>query len=171
MSVEITALVRPKDLDSTSSLTLSSVYFMFDSVGWTLPKQMTIAAFLTEVFGANYARPLSIDAALSGTLQAIKAAGTSTTLRLSTTTVEIAGNGQVTGGLTVNGTAAVATLEAGSILDSGGNIQIDSNGIGFFGTATQAKPTVTGSRGGNAALASLLTALAAFGLITNSTSA
>lgn len=32
-------------------------------------------------------------------------------------------------------------------------------------------PVVTGSRGGNAALASLLTALAGLGLITNSTSA
>ena len=34
-----------------------------------------------------------------------------------------------------------------------------------------AKPTVTGSRGANAALASLLTALANLGLITDSTSA
>jgi hypothetical protein len=32
-------------------------------------------------------------------------------------------------------------------------------------------PTITGSRGGNAALASLLTALASLGLIVNSTSA
>ena len=43
--------------------------------------------------------------------------------------------------------------------------------VGFYGTSPQAKPTVTGSRGGNAALASLLTALATLGLITDSTSA
>jgi hypothetical protein len=43
--------------------------------------------------------------------------------------------------------------------------------IGFFGAAGVSKPTVTGSRGGNAALASLLTALANLGLITDSTSA
>lgn len=43
--------------------------------------------------------------------------------------------------------------------------------IGFFGTTTALKQTVTGSRGGNAALASLLTALAAYGLITDSSSA
>lgn len=43
--------------------------------------------------------------------------------------------------------------------------------IGFYGTATAAKQTVTGSRGGNAALASLLTALAATGLLTDSSSA
>jgi len=39
---------------------------------------------------------------------------------------------------------------------------------GFFGSAPIAKPTVTGSRGGNAALASLLTQLASLGLITDS---
>ena len=42
--------------------------------------------------------------------------------------------------------------------------------IGFHGTLPQSKPTVTGSRGANAALASLLTQLAAYGLITDSSS-
>lgn len=45
--------------------------------------------------------------------------------------------------------------------------------IGFYDAATNggaAKQTVTGSRGGNAALASLLTALDALGLITDSSS-
>lgn len=42
--------------------------------------------------------------------------------------------------------------------------------IGFYGASAVAKQTVTGSRGGNAALASLLTALANLGLITDSTS-
>jgi hypothetical protein len=49
--------------------------------------------------------------------------------------------------------------------------KIDSTGIAFFAGATTAKQTVTGSRGGNAALASLLTALAAYTLITDSTTA
>jgi hypothetical protein len=43
--------------------------------------------------------------------------------------------------------------------------------LGFYGATAVAKPTVTGSRGGNAALASLLTALASLGLITDSTTA
>lgn len=43
--------------------------------------------------------------------------------------------------------------------------------IGFFGSATVPKPNITGSRGGNAALASLLTGLANLGLITDGTSA
>lgn len=46
----------------------------------------------------------------------------------------------------------------------------DDQGVSFFNKATVAKQTVTGSRGGNAALQSLLTALANYGLITDSTS-
>jgi len=46
-----------------------------------------------------------------------------------------------------------------------------SGGPGFYGTTVipASKPTVTGSRGGNAALADLLTKLASFGLITDGT--
>lgn len=45
-----------------------------------------------------------------------------------------------------------------------------SSGVGFYGVAAPAsRPAVTGSRGGNAALASLLTTLAACGIITDST--
>lgn len=42
--------------------------------------------------------------------------------------------------------------------------------VGFNNASPLAKPTITGSRGSNAALASLLTALANYGLITDSTS-
>lgn len=41
--------------------------------------------------------------------------------------------------------------------------------LGFYGATAVAKQTVSGSRGGNAALQSLLTALATLGLITDST--
>lgn len=41
--------------------------------------------------------------------------------------------------------------------------------LSFYGAAPTAKPTVAGSKGGNAALASLLTALATLGLLTDST--
>jgi hypothetical protein len=43
--------------------------------------------------------------------------------------------------------------------------------LGFFGHGPVQRPSVSGSRGGNAALASLLTALANLGLIANSTTA
>lgn len=49
-------------------------------------------------------------------------------------------------------------------------LQANNTGLGFFGTAPVAKPTVTGSRSANAALASLITQLAALGLITDSSS-
>lgn len=42
--------------------------------------------------------------------------------------------------------------------------------LGFFNTTPTTKPTITGSRGGNAALADLLTKLAGLGLLTDSTS-
>jgi hypothetical protein len=48
---------------------------------------------------------------------------------------------------------------------------VNTTGIGFNGSQPVAKPTITGSRGGNAALASLLTALSDMGLIVDSTSA
>lgn len=51
----------------------------------------------------------------------------------------------------------------------GGTLKVTSN-IGFYNTTPVAKPTVTGSRGSNAALTSLLTALANLGLVTNSSS-
>lgn len=50
-------------------------------------------------------------------------------------------------------------------------IEWDSTGIAFFAGTTAAKQTISGSRGGNAALESLLTALATYGLVTNSTTA
>lgn len=46
-----------------------------------------------------------------------------------------------------------------------------SNTLGFHGAVPVAKQTVAGSRGGNAALASLITALATVGLVTDGTSA
>jgi hypothetical protein len=45
-----------------------------------------------------------------------------------------------------------------------------ASAVGFHGTTPIAKPTVSGSRGGNVALASLLTALANYGLLTDSSS-
>lgn len=52
-----------------------------------------------------------------------------------------------------------------------GDITIGASGtkIGYYGGATAARPTITGSKGGNAALASLLTALAANGQVTDTT--
>lgn len=50
-----------------------------------------------------------------------------------------------------------------------GDINHDGTKVGFLGATPIARQTVTGSRASNAALASLLTALESFGLITDST--
>ncbi len=59
------------------------------------------------------------------------------------------------------------------IVRNDGAVTISKSGgtVGFYAGAGAAKQTVTGSRGGNAALASLLSALAAYGLVTDSSSA
>lgn len=64
-----------------------------------------------------------------------------------------------------------------SAVDSAGareGFRVEASGsapkIGFFGAAAAVKPTVTGSRSSNAALASLLTALAGLGILTDSSS-
>jgi hypothetical protein len=77
-----------------------------------------------------------------------------------------------TGGLTV--TAGGLTVTAGTVQLTGGLVQVGNlehvgTGWGMFGTAQQSKQTVTGSRGGNAALASFLTAMHTYGAITDST--
>jgi hypothetical protein len=51
-----------------------------------------------------------------------------------------------------------------------GTLDHDGNQIGFFGSSPNSKPTVSGSRGGNAALQDLCSELANLGLITDNTS-
>ena len=69
-------------------------------------------------------------------------------------------------GATAAGRGAVAIGNL-AMAPNPGDIAIGGTGtqIGFLGAAPIARPTVTGSRGGNAALASLLTALATLGLL------
>lgn len=76
------------------------------------------------------------------------------------------------GGLDLKSGGGTAADGACRVL-TGSTVRINCNatGIGFFAAAPVAKPTVTGSRGGNAALTSFLTAIADLGLITDSTTA
>ena len=68
-----------------------------------------------------------------------------------------------------NPAAAAAPATLTTVSGTGGLIvQSSGNKLGFFATAPIAKPTVSGAKAGNAALASLLTALAAYGLVTDS---
>jgi hypothetical protein len=80
------------------------------------------------------------------------------------------------GGTNVNALVAVVGQSLGTVsslaVGGTGGLQINGNGKLSFNTAVPiAKPAISGSRGANAALASLLTQLAALGLITDSTTA
>lgn len=61
-------------------------------------------------------------------------------------------------------------IQPGGQTDVLAGLSVTGN-LGVFGTTPTTKKTVSGSRGGNAALASLLTQLAAYGLITDGSSA
>jgi len=76
----------------------------------------------------------------------------------------------------IQGSGGTASNSQGTLTLSGATLVVaadfDHTGtkLGFYSATLQTKPTVTGSRGGNAALANLLTDLANLGLITNSSS-
>lgn len=85
-------------------------------------------------------------------------------------------NGTSTWSFSQDGSGSLRLLNNGGtgMLDfnQGTGVHVRMNGVGFFGKSpVTARPAVTGSRGGNEALASLLSALATLGLITDSTSA
>lgn len=62
-------------------------------------------------------------------------------------------------------------IRIGGGIGTSAAIAVGNNTLGFHGAAPVAKATISGSRGGNAALASLLTTLATKGLITDGTTA
>lgn len=64
-----------------------------------------------------------------------------------------------------------ATLRTTNASAGGFTIGRSGDTLSFFGGSLTSKPTVSGSRGGNAALASALTALASLGLINDTTTA
>jgi hypothetical protein len=99
----------------------------------------------------------------TGEIELTPAAGHWITLSGATRTV--GGGLEVANGLTV-GTDIVVTDD----VTVGDALRVNGN-VGFYNTAPVAKPTVSGSRAGNAALADLLNELDTMGLINNSSSA
>ena len=81
----------------------------------------------------------------------------------------IGGGVDLDGGTSAGG--ADGPIRIGTFNASAVTIGNAASDLGFHGAAAVAKQTVTGSRGGNAALASLLTALDALGIIVDSSSA
>ena len=84
---------------------------------------------------------------------------------------------EITGQLFVGGSAAADTILIDAVTSVHININgsipaiaADANGVGFNNSAPIMKPAIVGSRGGNVALANLLTQLALYGLIIDGTS-
>lgn len=72
----------------------------------------------------------------------------------------------IAGGQLVIDTNAIAPAESPSFTGAV-HIGNSASSLGFFGASPSARPSVSGSRGGNPALASLLAALAGLGLVTD----
>lgn len=109
----------------------------------------TATGLLGNEADANY---LDVAGGMPGSTPIIQAGGVSTDVGV---VVRAKGSGAV-------------DLQSG---DGTNKVRVNNTGVGFQGTNPIAKPPITGSRGGNAALASLLTQLANYGLITDSTTA
>ncbi len=156
--------------------------------------QAVVPMFQVEDFGGLYLSDMRLDASAARTDTYINLLG-SAVLRLTTSTFTqspgVGGTGVSTSpaskfslsgtawngwDMLVNGvsvpptdTGDSLTLSNGLLVTAGG-FQVTGN-LGFHGAAKVGQQVVTGSRAGNAALASLLTALANYGLINNSSSA
>jgi hypothetical protein len=79
------------------------------------------------------------------------------------------------GGILIQSISGITLTNGGTglgiLLNGGPYITVGASGdtVGFYGQSGITKPTITGSRGGNAALGVLLTVLQSMGLIVNST--
>lgn len=69
---------------------------------------------------------------------------------------------------TTGGNLSLVTLVVSLQAQIGTLAHLGAN-AGFFGTPVTTKPTITGAKGGNVALANLLTGLSGLGLLTDST--
>ena len=147
-------------------------YALFGTVGALgVVVHMAVLAALHGAAGEAFAlaQTVAVVAAMSFTAATATFAG-SVTLSNATAVVISASNAD----LQISGpNASLQATDVGGSLDLfGDNIHIGTGGdaVGFFGVGAVSKPTVSGSRGGNAALASLMIALSNLGLVTDSTS-
>ena len=96
--------------------------------------------------------------------------GTTYGLNIGSFSVQVVAVGAVVGTFTatgLNATAIGATTPATAAFTT---VRINGN-VGFYNTSPVAKPTVSGAKGSNAALGSLIAALVSQGLITDTTTA
>lgn len=150
--------VQPDGSITVGDEVAEATYIASDGVA-SFPANATDLAFQTSLFSDNNLR---WEVLANGSMKwGSGAAAVDTVLsRSGTKTLQLADNA-----------GAAAKLNVTGELELDGALNHDGTTVGFYGTAPATKQTVSGSRGGNAALTSLLTALATLGLITNSSSA
>lgn len=90
------------------------------------------------------------------------------------TTAQSTADGAVTDAASAQTTANTANTTANTVTTDvttlKGAVDGTTTTLGFYGATPSAKPTITGSRAGNAALADLITKLETQGILTDSTS-
>ena len=116
--------------------------------------------------GLTFLRDAPADVAIAFTEQSTGSAARSLSISAQGHTGQVGGNLSLRAGAGTSG--GVFDLEKA---DGTRQFRINDTGIAFFDGTPTGKPTITGSRGGNAALASILTQLDSLGLIDDTTSA
>jgi hypothetical protein len=169
-------------LTSTGALTANGAVTLGDNASdvITVTGTATFAALATFTTGiATGATPAAAGAIRLSNATAINARNAANSADLNVVTVD--GSDNLLFGQTGSsaGTFFYGTTQAGVLVGANFGLQVLTTGtrlgwsggdIGFYGSAGGSKPTVSGSRGGNAALADLLNELAGLGLITDSSS-
>lgn len=155
---------------ATHHLLFSNAAGAFDTV-----QSHWLASFEdTGVDAAHHNRAINIQSILdAGTVKNYLWLSGSLGTTSTTTTPTVTSTGAGAFGLERTDTElSLATAAAGTNQTIVRGLRMGTAGqLGFFGGSPAAKPTVTGAKGSNAALASLLTALAGLGLLTDSSSA
>jgi hypothetical protein len=85
----VNSILSPHELTASGSYTASATYVVLGNAGWTVPRGQTTDALFVAHVGANYARTLNVDSALSTTLQDVEVGGTASALALATTKVQV----------------------------------------------------------------------------------
>ena len=152
----------------TLVLTAFRTYVHARSRGHTTTLLVTILAASTNTGNAE----VNISAQSAGGTGAISITTESTGVHGTGIITVKTGLFHLTGGLTVTGAVAFTTTTGDITMTTDGAVRIvgATGDLHFFGTPTTVavtKRTVTGSRGGVAALSSLLNALSQYGLINN----
>lgn len=163
---------------SVQNFTAFAVDPMFGSgapptFNWAFRNNDPLAMFSTagaSIFGSNAPASSSVIVAVEGPdnsagTSLIKAYNLAGTVGFNLTDAL----GGTLGGIAfdINGNITASRIDNGS---TGLIVAHASAKLGFFDAAPVVKPTVTGSKGGNAALASLMTALSSLGIVTDTTS-